>query len=709
MEQYPYQPLDSNLGQIRLLHLLPKRIDSTTTHGRSDELWINTSADRSACVLFDESIDRLKASDGQSSNQSESVQICFGRLETVAPENKPRYTALSYVWGDPSDKVPFVLDNYRLLITRNLALALQALQLDDEPLVLWIDALCINQDDLKEKSEQVLRMKVIYAHASLVIVWLGAATPATDVAMDIFNAYYEKGPTLDLTARHTYRFRDEQRQELVEDPQFKTFIESDGIPSLLMAMQFLLVRAWWYRAWVLQEFCVGKEVYIACGNKKLRLATFDNTIMSFKTFLNIRSAHILHTPEQWFTTSNKNKSKQLGMIDGATEVEHAMDFLKQRLYHQHSFEQKKNRSLLDLLVTFYVNVRPRSLLRCTDPRDKIYSLLGIASDAEQLEIVPDYSKSVEEVYTDAAAKILSLGKLELLHYVHPQNPNMPSWVPDWERAKRHITPYEFRELDKPFSADATMAAFQPDQIAGDSRVLECNGCIVDSVSSFSDILTDDTTTALLALAEMPSNKETRGEFDALIKFHVHLSQINQLCQRSALINPSLYGSSDTWLNEALWRIPVNDQEIIDAHFTRYQRATSESERRYNGLLNTIEAWKSIGVRLGDPDPRPLPAFLQNNVLPIVREESRHVTLYRPAITRTVPRRPYLTQKGYVGLGHEGMLAGDLVCILQGGPVPFLLRSTQRGEYVLVSDTYVHGIMDGEFMATRPELEVFRIV
>ena len=709
MKEYPYQPLNSKLGHIRLLHLLPKRTDSPTTRGRSNEVWINNPAENSASVSFNESIDRLKANDGQYINQSESLQTCLGRLETVALEDKHRYTALSYVWGDPSDRVPFVLDNHRLLITRNLALALQALQLDDEPFVLWIDALCINQNDLKEKSEQVLRMKEIYAFASLVIVWLGAATPATDVAVDMSNAYYEKGLILDLTASRTYRFRDEQRQELIADPQFKDFIESNAIPSMLMVMQLLLVREWWYRAWVLQEFCVGQEVYLACGDKKLRLAIFDNTIMLLKTFFNFRSAHTLYTPEQWITTSIEDKSKKVGKTESSTAVEHAMNFLKQRLYHQHSLEEKEDRSLLDLLILFYVKVKPRSELRSTDPRDKIYSLLGIASDAEQLKIVPDYSKSVEGVYADAAAKILSLGKLELLHYVHPQNPNMPTWVPDWEGAKRHITPYEFRELERPFSADATMAAFQPRQTPVDPSVLKCNGCTVDSVSSFSDILTDDTTKALLALAEIPSNKETRVEFHVLIECHLHLSQIKQLCQRSVLLNPSLYGASATWLKEALWRVPVTDQEMIDAHFMSYQRATSESERRYTGLLNTIEAWKSLGVRLGGPEPRLLPAFLQNEVLPIVQKESRHYALYRPAIMRTVSRRPYLTQKGYVGLGHEGMRVGDLVCILQGGPVPFLLRRTERGEHVLVRDTYVHGIMDGEFMKMRPELETFRIV
>ena len=55
-----------------------------------------------------------------------------------------------------------------------------------------------------------------------------------------------------------------------------------------------------------------------------------------------------------------------------------------------------------------------------------------------------------------------------------------------------------------------------------------------------------------------------------------------------------------------------------------------------------------------------------------------------------------------------MRIGDMVCIFQGGPVPFLLRRTERGEYILVSDTYVHGIMDGEFMKTKPDLGVFRL-
>ena len=402
------------MGQIRLLHLLPKQTDSTITQGKSDEVWKATSSDRSACVLFDESINKVKDNNGQLSKQSEWLQTCLGRLETVSVESEPRYTALSYVWGDSSDRVPFILDNYRLLITRNLALALQALQLDDEPFVLWIDALCINQDDLTEKSEQVLKMKEIYASASLVIVWLGAATPATDVAMDMFNACEENGASLDMTARYTYRLYDKQRQDLLErSQQFKDFIESDGIPSMFVAVQHLMIREWWYRAWVLQEFCVGREVFFACGSKKMSLTLFDKVIMTLDTIDNVSSAHFLHTAEQWLTAATPDKSKRVSEKPGTRDVKHAIDFLRQRLYHQHSLEEKK-RSLLDHLVTFYVNVRPRAILNSTDPRDKMYGLLGIASDAEQLEIVPDYTESIREVYTEAATKILSFGKLELL-------------------------------------------------------------------------------------------------------------------------------------------------------------------------------------------------------------------------------------------------------------------------------------------------------
>ena len=169
---------------------------------------------------------------------------------------------------------------------------------------------------------------------------------------------------------------------------------------------------------MVQEFWVGQEVNFACGNKRLSLALFDEGIMSLNVVENFSNSYALHTEGQELSFSNHNAQKKSRKKADMTDVNHAIAFLRQRSFYQHNLDQKK-RSLLDLLVTFCVNVQPRAILRSTDPRDKIYGLLGLASNAEQLKIAPDYSKSITEAYTEAAAKILSLGKLELLQYVHP--------------------------------------------------------------------------------------------------------------------------------------------------------------------------------------------------------------------------------------------------------------------------------------------------
>ena len=96
-----------------------------------------------------------------------------------------RYDALSYAWGDPvySESIQVCESSnaervsWYLPVTRNLFEALLRLRSDDAPRTLWIDALCINQDDLEEKGHQVARMGRVYREASQVIVWLGEDEP----------------------------------------------------------------------------------------------------------------------------------------------------------------------------------------------------------------------------------------------------------------------------------------------------------------------------------------------------------------------------------------------------------------------------------------------------------------------------------------------------------------------------------------------------
>jgi hypothetical protein len=103
------------------------------------------------------------------------IHILLDETPFIA-QNMPTCEALSYTWGSPEDPISIKVgtseDNNLLLVTQNLAAALKYFRLKDKARVLWIDAICVNQENLKERSHQVQRMGDIYK-AERVVVWLG--------------------------------------------------------------------------------------------------------------------------------------------------------------------------------------------------------------------------------------------------------------------------------------------------------------------------------------------------------------------------------------------------------------------------------------------------------------------------------------------------------------------------------------------------------
>jgi hypothetical protein len=98
-------------------------------------------------------------------------------LKHARLSEKPKYEALSYVWGpkDTQNERSFVIDDARFSVRENLWIALQHLRLESESRVLWIDAICINQEETQERNHQVSQMGNIFKLAFRVVVWLGAA------------------------------------------------------------------------------------------------------------------------------------------------------------------------------------------------------------------------------------------------------------------------------------------------------------------------------------------------------------------------------------------------------------------------------------------------------------------------------------------------------------------------------------------------------
>jgi hypothetical protein len=151
-----------------------------------------------------------------------------GIIET---NTENHFAALSYEWGSPEDTGPFVLDGKEVVLRRNLIdflHALPELRKDQNlPAAFWVDSICINQDDPKEKVNQIRLLREIYSSASSVVSWLGPMRDGSNLAM-----------------------------------KYLRDINIDAGNSV----NLLLNRRYWMRLWMVQEVVLAKKWYIACGS-----------------------------------------------------------------------------------------------------------------------------------------------------------------------------------------------------------------------------------------------------------------------------------------------------------------------------------------------------------------------------------------------------------------------------------------------------------
>lgn len=143
----------------------------------------------------------------------------------------------------------------KLPVTQNLESALRHLR-NTRRRVLWIDALSINQGDFAERSEQVMRMGIIFSQAKNVCVWLGPAAENSDEAMDFVDQVSHLG----------------RLDQLVSDP--------DSIDNW-KALAALMRRPWFSRRWIIQEIAFARQATVYCGMKRTRWSDFADAVALF--------------------------------------------------------------------------------------------------------------------------------------------------------------------------------------------------------------------------------------------------------------------------------------------------------------------------------------------------------------------------------------------------------------------------------------------
>lgn len=129
--------------------------------------------------------------------QSPSLVRCDLTIHCLNHESPPSYTALSYVWGPPSttsgsENDTLVVNGEAIPARQNLLSALRAFRRRKDTAYIWVDAVCINQDDLEEKMTQINLMGDIYSLAERTVIWLGPAENDSDVAMDAVRDLEQK-------------------------------------------------------------------------------------------------------------------------------------------------------------------------------------------------------------------------------------------------------------------------------------------------------------------------------------------------------------------------------------------------------------------------------------------------------------------------------------------------------------------------------------
>lgn len=163
-------------------------------------------------------------------------------IEHTKLSEKPRYEALSYMWG-PSDMKTIEIDTKIFKICENLWAALCHLVPTKESRVLWIDAICVNQDNDKKRGHQVEQMGEIYGQATKVVVWLGVGSTESKLAFEVLAC-----------------------MRLWMNPILAPVVSiKKEVVRKLNAVKSICVCDYWTRLWIMQKVLIAQDIVVRCG------------------------------------------------------------------------------------------------------------------------------------------------------------------------------------------------------------------------------------------------------------------------------------------------------------------------------------------------------------------------------------------------------------------------------------------------------------
>jgi hypothetical protein len=643
----------------------------------------------------------------------------------------PPFHALSYTWGPPAaaspgyfeaDKSPIRINGHDFEVLPNLLDALLHLQASEActqtSCCYWIDAICINQGDPKEREVQVGMMDKIYRSADRVDIWLGKMDKQATTAIPQLVLGIE-GVSGDFWKNKC------TGEEL---------IDRYGLPPLSedIWMSFIdfYERAWFNRTWIVQEVALASNAVVLLGAEPLRwqeVAWCDRILCVSGLSSTLRVLSGQRSPDGFMAP--------VGEI--AQVIQMAQNFCHTKLGDVGSppldleaigLTGPENVTMGHFLLHMLMITR---ILKATDGRDKVYGVLGILNgiadinNLPRLQIKADYTQSTTATVFIEATKVIMkecnhLGMLSLVDEAFRTVHDLPSWVPDFTIEGGNPILQIKRAIRMDNSKDPKPKIFGPLDFNVTGGELHAHASLIGTVSHTSDPCVDmirygkiDECVKLLVPCKPMYHRTGQPLVEALWR-----TLLLDLDETHDTARPEFRQSFRDWIT---WERIANmtlDQELNhqkDKHDQdSFQNMDWVASNDYSGTFPSVKYIVRCLTRLGHvKDPSHNFDLEDGNACKRQLEQGKK--LFEKAAGLSMPRRRvFRTNEDHIGLGTQSMMIGDSVWFVSGCPTPLVLRKGGgegglASQHKLVGEAYVHGIMNGEDISEETRREKIVLV
>lgn len=647
----------------------------------------------------------------------------------------PSYDALSYTWGGEKKTKQIKCNSTDFPVTPNLCRALKRLRDPEEPRLIWVDAICINQDDDDERGQQVRIMSDIYGAARKVIIWLGEVEETPNAKTVITE-------TLPYIARLSRSMARDRKPLVIPGVVALDPTAPNQDEDHIGALSAFFERAWFERAWIIQEVVLAKAIEVRVGELILQ---WDDIVSCARLLSRHSNYNWPSITRILFINHWRMWRRDPWLLEFSFEQAFDERWIESWLSSNDDLDEHSFRTLLALVLSFYdflkcshrfilgalrnrfsQNLAPgisawryiwlSHMMQVRDFKasvstDMVYCLLAIPPGNLLTEFPPDYKLCVIETFKRFTRyHIAELGGLDILGHVRrPEQPYtqsqhlarscrhcqhekvtsvqpLPTWTLDWTLPPVDMDRIHWSNKHNGFYNASRGLAPQIQYLEADD-VMKVRGIRFDTITAVGPIYCIDSKNVSERASTPPPAAWERQASE--LKSYPNGDPLRWVFAFTLIGGASL---SAILLNDSKHRVNI---DAINLWFLCWYM-------KYGNWHLASKEEASNFPELMDWDQQSQNACAYE---------------YQYAIQKhSIGQVFFTTQKGYMGLGGLDCKPGDLVCILYGGRTPFILRrrshegtprSLPVGDKVadvgdvdsetfeFIGDCYIHGIMYGE--------------